>query len=162
MSQGDIQKYLRLRGYQFHSQTVQAIINSYFDALKSFFRVKKSNPDAKPPKRRPKCFKVRWIQNSISFSNGVLRLSNGKGREPITLNALRSPCLSRCASAEAVGNNDRYSLLFTGVQNRTARKRVNGQNHCRGHGGDSPDCLTRRCEHHHLQWSVSMVVETLS
>ena len=85
LSQGSIQKYMRLHGYNLHSQTIQSIIQAYFDSLKSYFQSVKSNPDAKPPKRTRKYFKVRWIQNGISFKDGVIRLSNGKGNAPITL-----------------------------------------------------------------------------
>ena len=85
LSQGAVQKYMRLKGYNLHSQTLQAIIQSYFDSLKSYFRVSKSNPDAKPPKRTPHFYKVRWIQNGITFKDGVVRLSNGKGNAAITL-----------------------------------------------------------------------------
>ena len=85
LSKVAVRKYMRLRGYNLHSQTVQAIIDSYFDSLKSFFRVAKSNPNAKPPKRTPRHFKVRWLQNGISFKDGIVRLSNGKGTAPITL-----------------------------------------------------------------------------
>ena len=85
LSQGAVQKYMRLKGYNLHSQTLQSIIQSYFDSLKSYFRVSKSNPDAKPPKRTPHFYKVRWIQNGITFKDGVVRLSNGKGNAPITL-----------------------------------------------------------------------------
>ena len=85
LSQGAVQKYMRLHGYNLHSQTIQSIIQAYFDSLKSYFQSIKSNADAKPPKRTRKYFKVRWIQNSISFKAGVIRLSNGKGNAPITL-----------------------------------------------------------------------------
>ena len=85
LSEKSVRNYMRLRGYNLHSQTVQAIIRSYFDSLKSYFRAVKSNPDAKPPKRTRRHFKVRWIQNGITFKDGVIRLSNGKGNEPITL-----------------------------------------------------------------------------
>ena len=91
LSQGGVQKYMRLKGYNLHSQTLQAIIQSYFDSLKSYFRVSKSNPDAKSPKRTPHFYKVRWIQNGISFKDGVVRLSNGKGNAPITLKSDVSP-----------------------------------------------------------------------
>ena len=85
LSQGAVQKYMRLKGYNLHSQTLQAIIQSYFDSLKSYFRVSQSTPDAKPPKRTPHFYKVRWIQNGITFKDGVVRLSNGKGNAAITL-----------------------------------------------------------------------------
>ena len=91
LSQGAVQKYQRLREYKLHSQTVQAIIDSYYSALKSYFKAVKTNPDAKPPKRTPKHFKVRWIQNGISYRDGVVRLSNGKDREPIMIKASDKP-----------------------------------------------------------------------
>ncbi len=91
LSQGAIQKYMRLRGYNLHSQTVQAIIQSYFDSLKSYLRAVKSNSDAKPPKRTPKYFKVRWIQNGIIFKDGIVKLSNGKGNKPILLKSDARP-----------------------------------------------------------------------
>ena len=85
LSKGSVQKYLRLKGYKLHSQTVQACTDSYFDNLKSFFEVRKSNPEAKPPKRTRKFFKVRWKSSAISIKDGNLILSNGKGREPTIL-----------------------------------------------------------------------------
>ena len=85
LSEKSVRNYMRLRGYNLHSQTIQAIIQSYFDALKSYFQAVKSNPDAKPPKRTRKHFKVRWIQNGITFKDGIIRLSNGKGNQPIIL-----------------------------------------------------------------------------
>ena len=91
LSQGAVQKYMRLRGYNLHSQTIQAIIESYFDSLKSYFRTVKSNPEAKPPKRTPHFFKVRWKSSAISLRDGVLRLSNGKGNTPITLQSTVEP-----------------------------------------------------------------------
>ena len=91
LSEQSIRNYMRLRGYNLHSQTVQAIIRSYFDSLKSYFQVVKSNPDAKPPKRTPRFYKVRWIQNGITFKAGVIRLSNGKNNAPITLQSMVEP-----------------------------------------------------------------------
>ena len=91
LSEQSVKKYMRLRGYNLHSQTVQAIIESYFDSLKSYFQVVKSNPDAKPPKRTPKFFKVRWKSSAISLKDGMLKLSNGKDGLPITLQSTVLP-----------------------------------------------------------------------
>ena len=86
LSKGAVQGYMRHRTYGLHSQSIQACADSYFDALKSFFQVRKSNSQAKPPKRTPKHFKVRWKSNAISHpEEGLLRLSNGRGRQPILL-----------------------------------------------------------------------------
>ena len=85
LSKGGVQKYLRHRGYALHSQSIQACADSYFDALDSYFKVRKVNPDAKPPKRTPKHFKVRWKSTAIRHKDGKLILSNGRGRDPIVL-----------------------------------------------------------------------------
>ena len=85
LSKGAVQKYLRHKDYALHSQSVQACVDSYFDCLKSFFEVRKSNSDAKPPKRTRKFFKVRWKSGAIRLKDDQLILSNGKGREPVIL-----------------------------------------------------------------------------
>lgn len=91
LTKSSVQKYLRLRDYQLHSHSVQAITDSYFDALKSFLQVRKSNSTAKPPQRTPKFYKVRWKSTAITFKDGTVRLSNGKGREPILLKSDAKP-----------------------------------------------------------------------
>ena len=85
LSKGGVQKYMRHRGFALHSQSIQACADSYFDALDSYFQVRKVNPDAKPPKRTPKHFKVRWKSGAIRNKDGKLILSNGHGRPPIVL-----------------------------------------------------------------------------
>ena len=80
---------MRHKEYALHSQSVQACSDSYFDSLKSFFEVRKSDPDAKPPKRTRKFFKVRWKSGAICLKDGQLILSNGKGREPVILENVR-------------------------------------------------------------------------
>ena len=80
LSEKSVKKYMRLRGYHLHSQTIQAIIESYFDSLKSYFQAIKSNPDAKPPKRTPKFFKVRWKSSAISLKDGVLKIVKRQGQ----------------------------------------------------------------------------------
>jgi putative transposase len=91
LSKNSVQKYLRLCGYQLHSHTVQACVDSYFDALKSYWQTKKVNPDAKPPFRTRRFYKVRWKSTAISFKDGIVRLSNGKGRAHLTLKSDAKP-----------------------------------------------------------------------
>lgn len=85
LSKGGVQKYLRHKDYALHSQSIQACADSYFDSLKSFFEVRNSHPDANPPKRTPKHFKVRWKSGAIRVKDGQLYLSNGKDRKPVIL-----------------------------------------------------------------------------
>ena len=76
---------MRHKEYALHSQSIQACADSYFDSLKSFFQVRKSHTEAKPPKRTPKYFKVRWKSGAIRMKKGQLILSNGKGHPPVIL-----------------------------------------------------------------------------
>jgi putative transposase len=85
LSKGSVQKYMRHRKYALHSQSIQACADSYFDSLKSFFEVRQSNTEAKPPKRTPRYFKVRWKSGAIRIEGDQLILSNGKGRAPVLL-----------------------------------------------------------------------------
>ena len=88
MSKSSVQKYMRHREYDLHSQTVQACVDSYFDGLDSYFEVRKSNPDAKPPKRTPRHFKVRWKSGAIRIKDKQLILSNGLGRAPVIIDGI--------------------------------------------------------------------------
>lgn len=88
LSKNTVHKYMRHRDYVLHSQSVQACADSYFDSLKSFFEVRKSDPEAKPPKRTPKHFKVRWKSGAIRVKDNTLILSNGKGNEPVILEGI--------------------------------------------------------------------------
>ncbi len=85
LSESGVKKDIKNKGYLLHSQTIQACAESYFESLKSFFQVRKSDPEAKPPKRTPRYFKVRWKSSAIRLKDGQLMLSNGKGREPVIL-----------------------------------------------------------------------------
>ena len=85
LSKDAVQQYMRHREYALHSQSVQACADAYFDSLGSFFEVRKSNPDAKPPKRTPKHFKVRWKSGAIRIKKGRLILSNRRGCDPVIL-----------------------------------------------------------------------------
>ena len=89
LSKGWVQKYLRHKAYPLHSQSIQACADAYFDSLKSFFEVRKSNTEAKPPRRTRKFFKVCWKSGAIRIKDGQLILSNGKGRTPVLLENVR-------------------------------------------------------------------------
>ena len=67
VSKGAVQKYLRHRDYALHSQSIQACADSYFDALKAYFEVRKSDPEAKPPKRTRKY--LRGVHNYLTHQH---------------------------------------------------------------------------------------------
>jgi len=63
-----------------HSQTTQAIQDRLFGALKSYFKNRKQNPNAKPPKPR-KFYNLIWKNQAIRYKNGkvLLPLSRKSG-----------------------------------------------------------------------------------
>jgi putative transposase len=68
-----------------HSHSADAVVQSFFASLKSWRKRRKEDPDAKPPRRRKRFFKVQWKQTAIRLRAGSLILSNGRGNEPLIL-----------------------------------------------------------------------------
>ncbi len=68
---------------QLHSHSSDAITQSFYAALLSWRSRRKLDPKSKPPKRRRWFYKVIWKQSAIKLKNGKLRLSNGKGNQPL-------------------------------------------------------------------------------
>ena len=85
LSDGGLKKYLKFKRYPCHAHSVQAIIDDYCGARRSFFSNKGCNPKAKPPKRTCKFHTFTWRATGISYKRGKLRLSMGKGREAVSI-----------------------------------------------------------------------------
>lgn len=85
LSDGGLKKYLKFKAYPCQAHSVQAIIDDYCGARRSFFSNKKTNPKAKPPKKTRKFHTFTWRATGISYKRGKLRLSMGKDREPVLI-----------------------------------------------------------------------------
>lgn len=85
LSQSGAKKYLKFMDYPCHAHSVQAIIDDYYGALKSFFQRQKKDPKARPPYKHHKFHTFIWRASGISVKGNTLRLSMGKGRPPIIL-----------------------------------------------------------------------------
>ena len=83
LSDIDLKKYLKFKEYSCHAHSVQAIIDDYCGARRSFFTNLKSNPNARPPFKRKWYHPFTWRATGISYKRGKLRLSMGKGRDPL-------------------------------------------------------------------------------
>lgn len=68
-----------------HAHTSDAITQSFYASLKSWRSRRKLDSKSKPPKRRRWFYKVIWKSSAIKLKNGKLRLSNGKGNQPLTV-----------------------------------------------------------------------------
>ena len=83
LSRDAAKKYLKYKGYECQSHSVQAIVDDYFNALDGFFVLSKSDPTANPPYKTHKYHTFTWRASGISYKDDKLRLSMGKDREPL-------------------------------------------------------------------------------
>ena len=68
-----------------HAHTADACVESFFVGLKSWRERRKSDPNAKPPRRRKWYFRVEYKPSAMTLKDGKLKLSNGRGNEPLVL-----------------------------------------------------------------------------
>jgi putative transposase len=68
-----------------HAHSADAVVQSFFASLKSWRERRKTDPNARPPRRRRYYYKVQWKSSAIKVESGKLRLSNGKGNKPLVI-----------------------------------------------------------------------------
>jgi len=88
LSKGQAQT-IYCKGYDgLHSQSAQAVADNFYDSLQSW-RKKRENDKYKglrPPYKQKRYFKVQWKSSAIRLrDDGVLRLSNGRGTDPVLI-----------------------------------------------------------------------------
>jgi len=88
LSKGQAQT-MYCKGYGgLHSQSAQAVADSFYDSLKSWRKKRKSGnyEGLRPPYKQKRYFKVQWKSSAIRLrDDGVLRLSNGRGEDPVLI-----------------------------------------------------------------------------
>jgi len=68
---------------QLHAHSADAVVQSFYAALKSWLGRRKIDPQAKPPYRRRRYYRVQWKSSAIRVREGKLILSNGRGNTPL-------------------------------------------------------------------------------
>jgi putative transposase len=68
-----------------HAHTADACVQAFFVALASWRERRKSDPKARPPRRRKWYFKIEYKHSAMRMKDGKLILSNGRGNEPLVL-----------------------------------------------------------------------------
>lgn len=68
-----------------HAHTADACVQAFFASLKSWRIRRKSDPTAKPPRKRKWYFRIEYKSSAIRLSDGKLTLSNGRGNIPLIL-----------------------------------------------------------------------------
>lgn len=88
LSKGQAQK-MYCKGYDgLHSQSAQAVADSFYDALRAWRRKRDSGSyeGLRPPYKQKRHFKIQWKSGAIRLrDDGVLRLSNGRGTDPVLI-----------------------------------------------------------------------------
>lgn len=68
-----------------HAHTSDACVQAFFASLKSWRERRKTDPTAKPPRKRKWYFRIEYKRSAMCLKDGKLRLSNGKGNAPLIL-----------------------------------------------------------------------------
>lgn len=68
-----------------HAHSADAVVQSFCSSLKSWRVRRKTDPNAQPPKRQVKFYKVQWKDSAIRLKDGQLVLSNGKANQPLKI-----------------------------------------------------------------------------
>ena len=66
-----------------HAHSSDAVVQSFFAALRSWHARRKDDPLAHPPRRRKRFYRVQWKAPAIRVKDRMLHLSNGHGNEPL-------------------------------------------------------------------------------
>jgi putative transposase len=74
-----------LTSAHFHAHSSDAVVESFFAALASWHQRRKSYPDAHPPRRRRRFYRVQWKATAIRVRDGLLFLANGRGNVPLVV-----------------------------------------------------------------------------
>lgn len=68
-----------------HAHSADAVVQSFYGALKSWRVRRKEDPEAKPPRKQRHFYRVQWKNSAIRLRDGQLILSNGKGNPPLAV-----------------------------------------------------------------------------
>ena len=68
-----------------HAHTSDACVQAFFAGLKSWRERRKTEPRAKPPRKRKWYFRIEYKRTALHLKDGVLKLSNGRDNAPLVL-----------------------------------------------------------------------------
>jgi putative transposase len=68
-----------------HAHSSDAVVQSFFAALASWHARRQDDPDAKPPYKRKRFYRVQWKATAIRLRDGLLHLANGRCNAPLVV-----------------------------------------------------------------------------
>lgn len=100
--------------YGFHSQSVQAVVETYFECCERTKSLHdQGHTDWRYPHRRKRFFTVTWKPLGITHEGQTLTLSNGRGRESLVLNLSERLSNSVIKLVQLVWHRNQYWLHVT-------------------------------------------------
>ncbi|WP_263809297.1 hypothetical protein [Salinibacter sp.] len=108
-----------------HSQSAQAVADSFYDSLNAWRKKRKTGnyEGLRPPYKQKRDFKVQWKASATRLrDDGVLRLSNGRGNKPVLIDW---PSGKEPKRVEIGGDGDQYELSRSAQRRR--RRRAEGE-----------------------------------
>lgn len=88
LSESSVKRYILrwAESINVHTHSKQALVEEYFEALRSYFANKKRNKNAKPPFRTRKYKTFVWKNTAVKLlEDGTLKLSLGKNSNPLLI-----------------------------------------------------------------------------
>jgi len=79
LSESAMKRYITGQ-FALHSQSIQAVIEKFYDNLKATRSLRKDNPNIRYPYKNKNWYCVHWKKSAIQVSGHYIYLSNGKGR----------------------------------------------------------------------------------
>ena len=122
LSDGALKAYLKFKRYPCQAHSVQAVIDDYCGARRSYFANAKTNPNAKPPHKSKKFHTFTWRATGISYSRGKLRLSMGKDNEPLWIDIDKKFYKKVPAEVSLVYNKTTHRYEFHATYDTTPKK----------------------------------------
>ena len=80
LSESSIKRYIAGQ-FNLHSQSIQAVVEKFYDNLSSACTLRKANPSIRYPYKNKNWFCVPWKKSAVKVKGRLIHLSNGKGRQ---------------------------------------------------------------------------------
>jgi putative transposase len=98
--------------FSLHSQSVQSVIQQFDVNRKTARKLRKDNPTIRYPHKTKRYFRVHWKQQALRVNGRNIKLSNGKGNQPLKLRLPKSLADCQPKTVELIWRNG-YWLSLT-------------------------------------------------
>jgi len=103
--------------FNLHSQSVQSVIQQFDANRKTAHKLRKDNPTIRYPHKIKRYFRVHWKQQAIRVNGRNIKLSNGKGNQPLKLRLPKSLANCQPKSVQLLWRNGYWLSLTIKVDN---------------------------------------------